>query len=179
MLCAVMPSAAALQAQLLLLLQAVYAPLGVEWPKAPKGEWAKAAKGAADSVAIETISSLIAENTVVIFSGSKCSQSKRVKSYFEDEGIPFYALELDQRQDGEALKLALHERTGSSKTPAVYIRGHLVGGSSDVGRAYKSGELKHWTEAEEATARKQEACKETEGAKKAKEASKEVASQKG
>jgi len=131
---------------LLLPLHIVYAPLGFEWPAPPRGDWAKAAKGAADSVAVETITSLVSENTVVIFSGSKCAQSKRVKSYFEDAGIPFYALELDQRHDGEALKVALYERAGSSKTPAVYIRGHLVGGSHDVGRAYKSGELKHWTD---------------------------------
>ena len=99
------------------------------------------------------IAHLLSDNTVVIFSLSKgCSACRRVKSYFEDEGIPYYALELDQRSDGDALKAALAERTGSSKTPTVYIRGHLVGGTSDVSRAYKSGELSHWTDDPDAVA---------------------------
>ena len=41
---------------------------------------------------------------------------------------------------------ALAERTGSEKTPAVYIRGQLVSGL-EVKRASKSGELAHWTDA--------------------------------
>ena len=73
-----------------------------------------------------------------------CGASNKVKSYFEDEGIPYYALELDTRADGEALRGALAEQSGSDKTPAVYIRGQLVGGY-DVGKAYKTGELSHWT----------------------------------
>ena len=116
----------------------------------PAGQrWAQSAKDAAKATAMETINHLLSDNTVVIFSvSSGCSACRRVKSYFEDEGIPYYALELDQRNDGAALKQALTERTGNSKTPTVYIRGHLVGGSQDVTRAYKSGELMHWTTTE-------------------------------
>lgn len=116
----------------------------------PAGKrWAQSAKDAAKASAMETINHLLSDNTVVIFSvSSGCSACQRVKSYFEDEGIPYYALELDQRNDGAALKQALTERTGNSKTPTVYIRGHLVGGSQDVTRAYKSGELMHWTTTE-------------------------------
>lgn len=125
----------------------------VPYTHAGKDGWAQSAKDAARAGALETIAHLLSDNTVVIFSLSKgCSACRRVKSYFEDEGIPYYALELDQRSDGDALKAALAERTGSSKTPTVYIRGHLVGGTSDVSRAYKSGELSHWTDDPDAVA---------------------------
>ena len=68
-----------------------------------------------------------------------------MKAYFEDEGIPYFALELDERLDGEALKSALAERTGSSKTPSIFIRGQLVGGAKLIKNAFESGELRHWT----------------------------------
>lgn len=92
----------------------------------------------------ETLHSIIAENAVVVFSRARCSGSARIKTYLEDAGIPYYALELDQRHDGPALEKALAVEVGSKKTPAVYIRGQHVG-TTDVGRAYHSGELSHWT----------------------------------
>ena len=99
----------------------------------------------ARTLASELLSQALADNTVVIFSRQACSASGKVKTYFEDAGIPFYALELDARADGDALRGALSEMAGSDKTPKVYIRGQLVGGY-DIGQAYKSGELIHWTQ---------------------------------
>ena len=111
-------------------------------------KWETNARGAATSLASETLSSLVAENQVVIFSKSNCWASRKVKTYFEDAGIPYYSLELDQRGDGESLKKALASKTGSGKTPAVYIRGHLIS-DSDVSHAYKTGELSHWASSED------------------------------
>jgi glutaredoxin len=108
----------------------------------------EAPKGERTAFALETLRQTIQENTVVIFSRAECKTSQRVKTYFEDEGIPYYALELDQRSDGDLLKTALAERTGSSKTPSIFIRGQLVGGAKLIKSAFDSGELKHWTEDE-------------------------------
>lgn len=110
--------------------------------------WKSDPLGASVRLASDTLRQVLEDNTVVIFSRASCSASKRVKSYFEDLGIPYYALELDQRVDGTALQHALADHAGSKKTPTVFIRGVLVGGSYDVGRAFKSGELKHWTDAD-------------------------------
>ena len=110
----------------------------------PPSDWEVRAKGAAVSFATETLQNLLRDNKVVIFSRQSCRASKRVKAFFEDEGIPYYALELDQREDGKALSEAVAERTGSSKTPAVYIQGQLVGQPSVIS-ALNTGELKHWT----------------------------------
>ena len=121
------------------------------WEKAPpvkpkqqtEAQWTTNAHGAAKALASDVISQALADNTVVIFSRSSCSGCQKVKEYFEDAGIPYYALELDTRADGEALKGALAEKNGNEKMPAVFIRGQLIGGY-DIGRAYKSGELTHW-----------------------------------
>jgi len=112
-------------------------------PNSPE-KWATGAKGEAKTFAHDVLAQALADNTVVIFSKTACSACDKVKAYFEDEGIPYYALELDTRADGKALQgaLAAHNN-GHEKMPAVYIRGQLVGGY-DLGRAYKSGELGHW-----------------------------------
>lgn len=116
----------------------------VHAPASEATSWETHARGAANALAAETVSSLVKDNSVVIFSRSSCWTSKRIKSYFEDAGIPYYSLELDERVDGDSLKKALAERTGSSKMPAIYIRGQLVG-DGEVKTAFKSGELEHWT----------------------------------
>ena len=110
-------------------------------PAPPVSETAKA-------LASETLSQALADNTVVIFSASsKCEKSSKVKELFEDEGIPYYALEFDNRGDGEALRLALAEKCECKHpTPSVYIRGQLISGW-DLNRASKTGELVHWTHA--------------------------------
>ena len=125
------------------------------WDKAPAPAkpmqtaeaWTTNVRGTSKALAADVISQALADNTVVIFSRSACSGCQKVKEYFEDAGIPYYAMELDTRADGEALRGALAEKNGNEKVPAVYIRGQLVGGY-DIGRAYKSGELAHWATTE-------------------------------
>ena len=79
---------------------------------AQKSDWEVKAKGAAKAFATDTIDHVLNDNTVVIFSKSTCSASKRVKSYFEDEGIPYYALELDRG----------HRRRRDPRRPAGVVR---------------------------------------------------------
>lgn len=113
-------------------------------PSPPTDKWTTGAQGAANTIAVDVLAQALADNTVVIFSKTVCSACDKVKSYFEDAGIPYYALELDTRADGTALQGALLAHNGGSdKMPAVYIRGQLIGGY-DLGKAYKSGELEHW-----------------------------------
>ena len=131
---------------LLLLFAGFVLPLAAADPDGGPA-WQSAVKNAATQHARDTLNQALSDNTVVIFSKAQCSASRRVKSYFEDEGIPYYALELDTRNDGDALKGALHEHAGSSKTPKVYIRGQLV----EYSRAMKSGELRHWADEPEPT----------------------------
>ena len=103
-------------------------------------------RGTVLALAAETLSALVRENQVVIFSRSGSdSASRRVKTYFEDAGIPYYSMELDQRADADSLKKVLAERTGSGRTPAVYVRGQHIS-ECNLKTASKTGELEHWDE---------------------------------
>ena len=95
---------------------------------------------------------LLSDNTVVIFSLSKgCSACRRVKSYFEDEGIPYYALELDQHSDDDTLKAALAERTEAAKRRLCTSVGTWSEAASDVSRACNLASS-HWTDDPDAVA---------------------------
>ena len=133
-----------------------------KWDAAVRGteqaspKWDAAARTAAASLAAETLNSLVSENKVVIFSRGRSSASARVKSYFEDLGIPYYELALDQREDGPALQNVLASRTGSgfggkNDYPVIFISGQHVGNSYKIGQAFKSGELEHWVSSEGGT----------------------------
>jgi glutaredoxin len=120
--------------------------------------------------AAETLASLVNENKVVIFSRGRSTATARVMNYFEELGIPYYALELENREDGAALQKALAVHTsgtfplGHHEYPAIFIQGqHVQGGTSKIGQAYKTGELEHWVsddEPEEARAPKDAAFSE-------------------
>ena len=129
----------------------------------PGGSWDVSAS--AQAFASDTLEDMIATNTVVIFSRTRCSSTERIHSYLEDLGIPYYSLHLDEREDGPALQRALAEYTegdggvkqcsqkkgvpvcSSKGLPRVFIRGQLLGGYAETGQAYKSGELAHWASA--------------------------------
>ena len=118
---------------------------------AAPGKWEANARAAASSLATDTLASLVSENKVVIFSRGRSTATARVMHYFEELGIPYYALELDQREDGAALQKALAAHTsaafppGHHEYPAIFIRGeHIQGGTYKIGQAFKSGELEHW-----------------------------------
>ena len=79
----------------------------------------------ASSRASETLRDSIKSNAVVIFSSSQCAKSEKTKAYFEDLGVPYYAIELDTRADGAELKKALSHATGSKSVPRVFVNGQV------------------------------------------------------
>uniref|UniRef100_A0A6V3ZA13 Glutaredoxin domain-containing protein n=1 Tax=Prymnesium polylepis TaxID=72548 RepID=A0A6V3ZA13_9EUKA len=107
-----------------------------------------AAGSGTTSYASETVRDAVRANSVVIFSQSQCPLSEKTKAYFEDLGVPYYALELDTRADGSAVKQALAQLTGAKSVPRVFVNGQHVGGSTETARAYSTGELEHWVSSE-------------------------------
>ena len=132
--------------------------LASAWSAAAPGstsKWEVAARGAATTLAADTLASLVAEHTVCIFSRGRSQASARVRSHFEDLGIPYYELSLDEREDGADLQKALSSHTkllfppGGHEFPAIFIKGqHIDGGSYKIGQAFKTGELEHWVQQE-------------------------------
>jgi glutaredoxin-related protein len=85
---------------------------------AAPGKWEHSVRAAASSreilAAAETLASLVNENKVVIFSRGRSTATARVMNYFEELGIPYYALELENREDGAALIKALAVHTSAT-----------------------------------------------------------------
>jgi len=96
------------------------------------------------SVAVaDTISKLISENAVMVFSKSYCpycAKAKRILSQYTLKSYKIY--ELDQIADGDSYQESLHKLTGARSVPRVFIGGKCIGGGDDTEKLDKSGELK-------------------------------------
>ncbi|KAF9432057.1 thioredoxin reductase [Entomortierella beljakovae] len=94
----------------------------------------------------------IAQNPVMIFSKSYCPYCLQVKELFEDNYVPYKALEIDEHDQGTEIQEALKRISKQSTVPNVYIKGNHVGGCDATIAANESGLLKQylnkdvWTE---------------------------------
>ena len=52
------------------------------------------------------------------------------------------AMQLDERQDGDAIQDYLNQLTGGRSVPRVFIAGKFIGGGDDTVAKQQSGELK-------------------------------------
>lgn len=80
-------------------------------------------------------------DSVVIYSKSWCPYCAQCKALFDDMGLPYTAIELDEREDGEQLQAALLELTQQRTVPNVFVKGQHVGGNDDTQQAAQSGKL--------------------------------------
>ena len=67
-----------------------------------------------------------------MFSKSYCPYCKATKSLLDSQGAKYYALELDQVDDGSEIQAALQELTNQRTVPNVFIGRKHIGGNSDV-----------------------------------------------
>ncbi|KAJ4993703.1 glutaredoxin [Stagonosporopsis vannaccii] len=78
------------------------------------------------------IQSIIDENAVAVFSKSYCPYCNQTKQLLSASGAKFYAIELDQVDDGSAIQSALAELTGQHTVPNIFIAKQHIGGNSDL-----------------------------------------------
>ncbi|KAK2629101.1 hypothetical protein QTJ16_002204 [Diplocarpon rosae] len=76
--------------------------------------------------------SIIDENAVAVFSKSYCPYCKATKALLTELGAKYYAIELDQVDDGSAIQAALKEINGQTSVPNIYIKQKHIGGNSDL-----------------------------------------------
>lgn len=76
--------------------------------------------------------SIIDEYPVAIFSKSYCPYCNATKELLNKLNAKFYAIELDQVDDGAAIQAALKEINGQSSVPNIYINKKHIGGNSDI-----------------------------------------------
>ncbi|KAI3328791.1 glutaredoxin 3 [Ustulina deusta] len=84
--------------------------------------------------------SIIEENAVAVFSKSYCPYCSASKRLLDDLGAKYFTIELDQVDDGAAIRAALADISGQRTVPNIYIGQKHIGGNSDL--QSKKGELK-------------------------------------
>lgn len=89
----------------------------------------------------DSIQQTTATNDVVIYSKSWCPYCAQCKALFDDMSQPYTVIELDQREDGEAVQAALLDMTQQRTVPNVFVNGQHLGGNDDAQQAARSGKL--------------------------------------
>ena len=72
----------------------------------------------------------------MIFAKSYCPYCAKAKELLKSKGIPFNAMELDQRKDGDMIQKYLYTLTGQTTVPNVFLGYRHVGGYSDLALIY-------------------------------------------
>ncbi|KAJ2783597.1 hypothetical protein GGI15_002533 [Coemansia interrupta] len=74
-----------------------------------------------------------------------CPYSRRAKQllseYHDGRGLDYTVLEADLESDPMAIKAALGSLSGHSTFPNIFVDGKSIGGSDDLARMHRSGEL--------------------------------------
>jgi len=92
----------------------------------------------------EIVDNAVDGNTVVVFSKSWCPYCKRAKALLATEypEVQPVILELDEREDGDALQEYLLEKTGQRSVPSIFIKQQHIGGSDDLAARHGKGEIR-------------------------------------
>ena len=76
----------------------------------------------------ELIEKLAKTYYVTVFAKSYCPYSKRVKEFFATSNVLFKAVDLDTLgEQGKEIQARLHEMTGQSTVPNVWVNGKFLG----------------------------------------------------
>lgn len=67
-----------------------------------------------------------------MFSKSYCPYCRATKRLLDGEGAKYFALELDQVDDGAAIQDALQALTGQRTVPNIFIARKHIGGNSEL-----------------------------------------------
>ncbi|KAL2074117.1 hypothetical protein VTL71DRAFT_7895 [Oculimacula yallundae] len=84
------------------------------------------------ATAKEKAQKIINENAVAVFSKSYCPYCKATKTLLTERGAKYYAIELDQVDDGADIQAALKEINGQTSVPNIYIKQKHIGGNDSL-----------------------------------------------
>ncbi|XP_062308819.1 glutaredoxin 2 isoform X2 [Osmerus eperlanus] len=97
--------------------------------------------GLPSSACAQFVKDVVSHNCVVIFSKTTCPYCKMAKNVFNEIGITYKVIELDEHNDGRRLQEALAHMTGARTVPRVFINGNCIGGGSDTKQLHQQGKL--------------------------------------
>jgi glutaredoxin 3 len=108
----------------------------------------KSLAGDYDEEAIQAkISNLVKENPVLMLSFVSCPFCIKAKGVLDSLGTKYTVVELDQVEDGKAIRAVMANMIGRTSVPAIWIGGTFIGGCNDgplggVVKLNESGQLK-------------------------------------
>ncbi|XP_057655671.1 uncharacterized protein LOC130893494 isoform X1 [Diorhabda carinulata] len=89
----------------------------------------------------QEVMAIIKKDKIVIFSKTYCPYCKMAKQVFDQMGVSYTTIELENREDGDEIQSILGEMTGARTVPRVFVNEKCLGGGSDVKALYSKGEL--------------------------------------
>ncbi|XP_015791964.1 thioredoxin reductase 1, cytoplasmic [Tetranychus urticae] len=87
------------------------------------------------------IDELIKKQKALIFSKSWCPFCKKAKNFFDSINVPWFAIELDEREDGPLWQETLLTKTGKKTVPQIFVDEQFIGGCDDLLKAGSDGKL--------------------------------------
>ncbi|KAL7676257.1 hypothetical protein ACOME3_002513 [Neoechinorhynchus agilis] len=91
--------------------------------------------------ASELVDQYVRENEIVVFSRSTCPYCREVKNLLTELKKKFKAVDMDEMEDGAAIKAEIIRRTGQKTVPNVVVRGLHIGGCDSTKEAVENGKL--------------------------------------
>mmetsp|Transcript_7662 Transcript_7662/g.14752 ORF Transcript_7662/g.14752 Transcript_7662/m.14752 type:complete len:153 (+) Transcript_7662:3-461(+) len=91
--------------------------------------------------ATEKLHELLYANDVVVLSKSTDPFSERIKSFLEEAGVEFKAIDVDVEEFGEEIVEQAARFTRQESLPNVFVGDNYIGGCMDTISAYEAGEM--------------------------------------
>jgi glutaredoxin 3 len=92
----------------------------------------KSLAGDYDAVAVRSkMDSLVKKNPVLMFSFTTCPFCKEAKAVLDAKGAKYTVVELDEEDDGKAIRAEMGDMLGRTSVPAIWIKGTYIGGCND------------------------------------------------
>lgn len=129
-----------LQSKMVILRIAVAFILVVEF-KSAQADVSPLIKADMSGASAKFVRETIAKHKVVIFSKYYCRYSTMAVEQFKALNIPFFTVELTDREDYNQIQAVLGEMTGATTVPRVFIDGKFIGGGVDVKKLKETGKL--------------------------------------
>lgn len=103
----------------------------------PMGAWFKQAvadlvAGEYDPLEIQReMDDFINSHEIAMFSFTTCPFCRRAKDALDQGGYLYSVLELDEQDNGNAIRAMLGKRTGRTSVPSIFVNGNAIGGCND------------------------------------------------
>mmetsp|Transcript_24489 Transcript_24489/g.52975 ORF Transcript_24489/g.52975 Transcript_24489/m.52975 type:complete len:171 (+) Transcript_24489:102-614(+) len=92
----------------------------------------KSLAGEYDAPAIRTkIDNLVEESPVLLMSFTTCPFCIEAKGVLDSKGAKYTVVELDEEEDGKAIRAEMGGMLGRTSVPAIWIDGTFIGGCND------------------------------------------------